>query len=130
MTVMIPHKKLTVADIVIIVAVALITVISFIFILAPSSGQSTAHIITAEKAFDVSLEKDEKFDLESNGYNYSVMICDGEISVEKATCPDGICRNTPAVGKKKGSIVCLPGKLIIECNDAGGDENGADVVVP
>ena len=130
MDIKIPQKNLTAADKFILFSVVLITVVSFIIILTPSPNYVTAHIITDDSSIDVSLKEDADYEIESNGYNYTVRVLDGEISVINATCPDGICRNTPAVGKKKGSIVCLPGKMIIECNDTGGDENGADVVVP
>ena len=130
MTIMIPQKKITVFYIIIIVSVVLITVLSFIFILTASSGTTEAHIMTQDKSFEVSLEKDDEFDLKSNGYTYRIKVDNGEISVIQADCPDGVCRNTPAIGKKKGSIVCLPGKLIIECKTAGGESDGADVVVP
>ena len=130
MSVKIPQKRLTVCDIIIIAAVALITALAFVYSLIPSSGSDSAHIITADKSFDVSLEKDDEFVLESNGYKYTVVISDGEIRVADATCPDEICKNTPAIGKSKGSIVCLPGKLIIERNEMGGEADDADIIVP
>ncbi len=130
MSVKIPQKKLTVCDIIIIAAVALITAFSFVYVLVPSSRSDSAHIITADKSFDVSLDKDDEFVLESNGYIYTVIISDGEIRIADATCPDGICKNTPAVGKNKGTIVCLPGKLIIERNEREGEADDADIIVP
>ena len=126
----IPQKKLTAFDIIILIVVALITVASFIFVLNGSSGSTAAHIITAGSSFDVPLEKDAEYDIRSNGYKYRIIGSDGEIFVAEADCPDGICENTPAIGKKNGSIVCLPGKLIIECNKAGGERYDADVIVP
>ena len=130
MSQIIPKKRITVCDVVIIISVVALTALSFILMTRPDSGSNAAHIITTEKDFYVDLDKDDEFDLESNGFSYTVKIADGSVSVTEADCPDGICVNTPAIGKRHGSIGCLPGKLIIECKETEGMPNDADVVVP
>ena len=130
MSQIIPKKRITVCDVVIIISVVALTALSFFLMTRPDSGSKSVHIITTEKDFYVDLDKDDEFDLESNGFSYTVKIADGSVSVTEADCPDGICRNTRPIGKTGGSIVCLPGKLIIECKETEGMPNDADIVVP
>ena len=129
MSKVLPKKKLTAADIVIIAAIALLTVLSVILIAV--SGKTEVHAIvkTDRETFAVPLGKDIVYTFTSNGYTYTAEVSDGEIFISSANCPDGICANTRAIGKRSGAIICVPGKMMIKCGSEG-DNNGADVVVP
>ncbi len=122
-----PGRKPTLADIVLI---AVIVLSGALFLIAASGngGASSATVRTENEEFEVPLGKNAEFPVSSGGYDFVIAVADGEIYVAESNCPDGICKATRPVGKRRGSIVCMPAKLIINC-EAGGDD-GADVIVP
>lgn len=63
---------------------------------------------------------------ESGAYNM-ILCWDGEISVEEANCPDGICVHHVAISRTGENIICLPHKVVIEI--IGSEENKLDGVV-
>ncbi len=130
MSARIPKKKLTICDCAILAAVVVLTAVSFIFVLRPSNDAGYAKIVTAETSFTVELDKsDYKFDFESCGYHYTALVDDGSISVVSADCPNKECVSSRSIGKRPGSIVCLPGKMIITCEEVDSVED-ADIIVP
>ena len=50
---------------------------------------------------------------DSNNIN-RLVIKDGKVSVEYATCPDGICAAHRPISRSGESIVCLPNKVVIK----------------
>ncbi|MBR6916821.1 MAG: NusG domain II-containing protein [Clostridia bacterium] len=128
MTRKMPSKRITIVDIIILVSVVVITALSVLLTIFGSSPSSAAVITTADESFEVSLQSDRTFEFSSNGYNYKAVVADGEISIVECDCPDGICRSSAPVGKNGGSIVCIPGKVIITCGEEVTSDE-ADVVV-
>lgn len=122
-----PAKKPTIADFVLTAAIILSGVL-FLLFASGKSASSKAVITTPDKTIEVDLGENTSFPLTSNGYDFVIAVADGEIYVKESNCHDKICKATGAVGKRPGSIVCMPAKLIITCK-AGG-ENGADVIIP
>ena len=98
-----PQKKLTVCDVIIIASVVILSVISLLFSLIPHGTYKAAVIKTDKDTITVRLDNNEEFDIESNGHTYTVKIEDNEISIIRADCPDGICKNTRAIGKRSGT---------------------------
>ena len=43
-----------------------------------------------------------------------VAICNGEVSMEDADCPDRLCVKSGAISKAGQMIVCLPNKIIVK----------------
>ncbi len=56
------------------------------------------------------LDTDCQLDI-SDGYR--VVISDGSIRMDTASCPDLICVHTPPACRAGETIVCLPGKIVI-----------------
>lgn len=49
-------------------------------------------------------------------------IQDGQVSMIWADCPDQVCVHTRAIENGGGTIVCLPNRIVLEIEDASGDE--------
>ena len=58
---------------------------------------------------------------EPNGDHNLVSVRRGEIAVESATCPDGICVKTGYISSPGLPIVCLPNELVITVGEDGGE---------
>lgn len=127
----IPKKKLTFLDCVICIALVLLIVVSFLLLFKSSKGSTnTATVHTKDEVFTVDLDKDSTFSFISGDYSFTAEVKDGEISVIEADCPDKICAETPAIGKKPGVIVCVPARMYIECGEEVTGNEDADVIVP
>ncbi len=50
------------------------------------------------------------------GGTNTLVIENGEAYMKSATCPDKLCIRQGKIGKKGGSIVCLPNKVAVESN--------------
>jgi len=62
-----------------------------------------------------------------NEYGYNKLVLkNGEVSMEKADCPDQYCVEHVPVSKANETIVCLPHKLVVEVHTL--EENGIDSV--
>ncbi len=125
-----PKRKITLTDVIIIVLAVILTVASFTFLYLNKNDHTTATVTTADGEFTVDLGEDRTFGITSNGYRYTIIVENGEISVDEADCRDGICRNTRPVGKNGGTIVCLPGKLVISSSKEVRSDGEADVIIP
>ena len=126
----IPNKRFTATDFGIIIFAAILAAISVIYINSRSSNAKQVTVTTDEKSFTLDLTDDSVHEFKSNGYSFKAEIKDGEISITESDCPDGICKNTPAIGKKNGTIVCLPAKMIISCSNEEDINEKADAVIP
>ena len=56
-----------------------------------------------------------------------LLILDGKVYMEKASCPDGICAKHRPVFRDGESIICLPNQVVIRI--ASKNEDSPDVVV-
>ncbi len=124
-----PEKKPTVADFAL-VFIVILSGILFLIFSSLGSPSSRATVAGTDGVFTVDLSNDAVYSVSSNGIDYVIEVSDCEIDVIKSNCPDGTCLNTKSIGKRPGSIVCVPGKLVISCGDGGENENGADFIIP
>lgn len=51
-------------------------------------------------------------------------IKNGEVTMVSATCPDKICMQESSIGRKGGTIVCLPNKIVLSIVNADEPEGG------
>ncbi len=87
----------------------------FIFNRVSKITGSTAVISIDGKEYKrVSLDRDDSFTIETDYGINTVVIKNGEIFVESADCPDGICVRHSHINKLHENIVCLPHRLVIE----------------
>lgn len=63
-----------------------------------------------EIVFEGKLQTDAEIDIKSN----KIIIKDGVVFVEKASCKNQICVKHKKISKRGESIVCLPNKVTVE----------------
>jgi len=129
------EKKRTMKkDLIAIAVIIAAGILIWILIWLNSGGGKTAEIridgvVTARYSLDIN----RKTELHgADGGINLLVIKDGEVWVEEADCPDGLCMRTGKISKKGQSIVCLPHKVVIEItgdNIAQEDSNIPDIVV-
>ena len=60
--------------------------------------------------YDQSIDIDKKIDIGTN----EIIVINGIVYMEKASCKNQVCVKTGEISKKGESIICLPNKVIIE----------------
>ena len=123
-----PSKKPTALDLVIVCLVITFALLSAALIFKSSATQ--IEVITENEHLTFDLRKDQTITLTSGGYNYTLAIRDGRAEVTATDCPDGTCVRTGAIGKRGGSIVCVPGGLLIKCEKGDASDDNADFIIP
>ncbi len=108
------RRLITVADLVLLVAVVAVTVVLFIGFDLPDRGKVAVVTVDNKEVIRLELAVDAKECIKmAEGYNI-ILVSDGKCSVIEADCRDGICENRGEIFKKGESIVCLPHKMIVE----------------
>lgn len=69
--------------------------------------------------------EDQKICLTYDGRENTISICEGEIWVEEADCPDHTCIQMGRLKSEALPIVCLPNRLVIQFTD----DQGVDAAV-
>lgn len=112
-------KVLKKADIIVIVA--FLTLAGVLFAL-PTVFRNGGYVkITQEGNSSIySVNENRIIDVNSNGYNLTVVIEDKEVYIKDADCPDKVCEKTGKI-KDGGSIVCIPARVIVEFTESAGD---------
>lgn len=123
-----PSKKPTALDLVVTCLVVALALLSALFTFRSNTSQ--IEVITESEHLTFDLDKDQTIALTSGGYSYTLVIKDGSAEITEADCPDGTCARTGAIGKRGGSIVCVPGGLLIKCVQRGTSDGNADFIIP
>ena len=71
---------------------------------------------------EFSLSENRTVEIVSENGRNVLVIKDGEARVESASCPDGICSAHKPISRDGESIVCLPNKVVITVETAGGKD--------
>ena len=79
-------------------------------------GESVSVRVDNEFFGEYSLSDDAQIELHSAGGYNLLVIKDGKASIEKASCPDGICSSHRPISREGESIVCLPNKVVVTVN--------------
>lgn len=64
-----------------------------------------------------------------NGYTLTVDFEPGGVTVREADCPTQDCVHTGTITRSGQSIVCLPGRIIIQLTGGPADASAPDVVI-
>lgn len=111
-------------DLVLIAFLALVSVLLLVFpILTGTQIKSPALLIRVNGKEYGTYPLSQNREIEINGTNVC-RIKDGEVQMVSADCPDGICLQASPIGKKGGSIVCLPNKVVLSIVNAQEGEEG------
>lgn len=110
-------------DIILVAVILVIAAIGLLAFLLLSKGGAKA-VVTVDgeevAVYDLSYDTEEIIYSANGGYN-KIVVKDGKVSVESASCPDLICVSHHAISREGETIVCLPNKLVvsIESSDNG-----------
>ncbi len=111
-------RKIKKADIIALAVIALVTVILFLaFRTFKSPGKTVAVRVSGEEVASYPLDKDRTETINgANGGTNELIIEDGTVRLEEATCPDKLCVNQGKISRRGESIICLPNEVIVEIN--------------
>lgn len=117
------------ADIYLFLALMLAAVLLFI-IPVLSRKQSAGQVVIrcdGEIYGTYDIQEDQKITIQ-NGYNENiVMIQDGKVWMESASCKNQICVQEGKIERPGQTIVCLPNRVTVEITGVG-DEQDVDVI--
>ena len=110
--------KLTNKILIPVLALIILLLLVCLFLLKPSNGEyavSVVHIKKANKTVEkinikTLKEKEYTVDLDTN----IICITKDGVYVKEAHCPDKLCKKSGVINKPGQSIVCLPGKVMVE----------------
>lgn len=106
--------KMKKGDIIILVLV-LFSAGIMLFVLGNQKQGEYVHVTANGKTVTYAIGGNRRITLENgvSGYN-TVIIKDGKVFMENASCPDQICVKHKAVWRNQESIICLPNEVYIE----------------
>ncbi len=111
-------KKIKKADIIALAVIAVVTIVLFLaFRTFKAPGKTVVVRVSGEEVASYSLDKDRTETINgANGGTNVLVIKDGAVYLEEASCPDKLCVNQGKISKRGESIICLPNEVIVEIN--------------
>ncbi len=101
-------------DIIYLSILSVIMVLIYIFLfLIQKEGDKVVIKVDGEVYGEYSLRKEQEITISTKDTNNTIVISDGCVNMQEASCPDKICMHQKGISKDKESIVCLPNKVII-----------------
>jgi len=91
----------------------------FAFIRQSGTAAETVTVKCDNTEYTYSVFENTEKVIKSNGYTLTLIIKNGSVWVENATCPDKCCENVGKISKSGESIVCLPAKCSISVSGKG-----------
>lgn len=100
---------------ILIITASLLLAACFLFINGRRQQGEYVHITANGSKTTYPLSENRTIELKSfsSGYNI-IVIADGQVTMESASCPDKICVHHKAVSKNGESIICLPNEVFVE----------------
>ena len=118
-------KKSYLADIIVISAIVLITLLFLLFSFAfKSEGAYVTVEVDGVKTGEYSLSKNATYTL--NGGTNVLVIENGVAYLSYSNCPDHTCENTGKIRYVGQSIICLPNRVTVTVR--GDTDGGVDLV--
>lgn len=91
-----------------------------------TAGDTVVVTVNGQIFGEYSLSENRTVEI-TNGDGYNIlMIRDGLASVERASCPDGICSSHRPIQHNGESIICLPNKVVVEVHAQ--NKNQPDII--
>lgn len=104
------------------IAAAVLAALILLFPRPVSQGKGYAVIDADGELTRLSLGRESKMDLVSNGIALTVVVSEGEICVESADCPDKLCVATGKISAPGRSIVCVPARFSVRIVSGEGED--------
>ena len=103
------------SDIVLLVAILVIALITFAYIMLTKKPGATVEIsVDGEVVESFDLSEDREYQVATDKGSNLVIIKDGMVDVIDADCPDKVCVNHVTIENVGETIICLPHKLVVE----------------
>jgi hypothetical protein len=91
-----------------------------------ATGAVLVHDGTTVRSFtSADLQKDAAYDVESEGYHFTILTGSGRIRFGEADCPDKVCVQTGWISRPPQVAACVPGHLLLRVL---GDSGDVDVI--
>lgn len=114
----------------ILIAVLLVVALSFSFVyqrFVREEGSRVVITVDGKEYKELDLNEDTSLLIEgANGGTNHLVIADGAVKMDKATCPDLVCVRQRKIQYSGESIICLPNKVVVKI--VGGQEDDVDAV--
>ena len=122
-------KKTLRNDIILIICLLLIAVLGIIYLFNFRKTGDRVKVTVDGEIFGIySLNQDLTLDIHSDKDKMNrLIIKEGKVYMESATCPDGICVKHKPVFRDGESIICLPNGVVVTI--ISDDENSPDIVI-
>ncbi len=97
-------------------------------LLTRKSGAEVVVKVAGKQVTAFSMNKNTKYTIHGvNGGTNELVIEDGQVWLEEASCPDKLCVHQGKIKYSGESIICLPNKVSVTIQDET-DTNGVDAV--
>ena len=117
-------------DALVVIAVLALALALFFFLLPKNSGSEILCTVSQNGETLDSFLLRETAAQETRVYgDYTVECNAGHIRIESAPCANQDCVHTGWISRSGQSIVCLPGRFVVELSYADGSDPGIDIVV-
>ena len=98
--------------------------------LTRKSGAEVVVKVAGKQVTSIPLDKDTKYTIHGvNGGTNELVIADGQIWLEQASCPDKLCEHMGFISDALMPITCLPNHLVIRIVIEGEEQPSLDSVV-
>lgn len=117
-------------DLIIIIAILILSILLFVLFTLTTAGQSEyVQIIYDGNVIDtLPLDSDTEYSPDTNN-NIIIEIKDGKVRFKSSDCPDKVCVNTGWLSSPGQTAVCLPNKISIVIKPTSGDKNSVDTQI-
>ena len=124
----IKNKKKIRNDIICITALLLIlAIVGGCLLLFREEGNSVKVTVDGQTFGTYSLNENQTVEVRTEkGYNI-VIIENGTVRVEEASCPDGVGSSHRPIRFSGSSIICLPNKVVVSIDTEQQEEGGLDI---
>lgn len=116
-------------DVIFIAALLLVlAIIGGCLLLFRKEGNTVKITVDGQLFGTYSLDKNQTIEIKTEkGYNI-VVIENGMVRVEEASCPDGVCSSHRPIRFSGASIICLPNKVVVSIENKENDQGVLDIV--
>lgn len=99
-----------------------------VLMMGRTDGTTVVVRVDGEQVAEFSQDENTTYCIEGvNGGRNDLVIQDGEVWLEDASCPDKLCVHQGSIHYVGQSIICLPNKVTVTI-EGQGDENSVDIV--
>lgn len=124
-------KVLRKADIILFLALCLLGAVLTVWSVRTAAASSGAEVIITIDGAEYgrySLDSDRTISIDRNGNHNLVVISDGTVHMEEASCKNQICVHQGIINASGQMIVCLPNGVIAEIRAADNSQAEYDAV--